>query len=69
MTNQQYYKAKAIITLACNQTELDFPDLVGVLSAILADAREQMAFQLAGEVAQLKEKINSKEAEDNGDSE
>lgn len=57
MTSLDYSKAKWIITDACNSTGLLPADLVGVLSAILAEAREQMCFELASENVELQEQI------------
>ena len=57
MTSLDYSKAKWIITDACNSTGLLPADLVGVLSAVLAEAREQMCFDLASENIGLQEQI------------
>lgn len=77
MNSLKYAQAKYTITNACNATGLPPEDLVGVLSAILAEAREQMCFGLAsdlvgaqGEVEALKQEIQRMKEEDaNGDSE
>lgn len=67
-----------IITSACNSTGLTLPDVVGILSAILEEAREQMSYELAEEVFQLEEEkahllqeLNEQKEDDakNGDSE
>ena len=55
MTTKDFTKAKAIITSACNQTGLKIPDLVGVLSSVLADATSQMNYDLLIEADQLRE--------------
>ena len=57
MTVKEFNQAKFTIVNACNSTGLPPEDLVGVLSAILAEAREQMCFQLTGEVLYLEEEL------------
>ena len=78
MTTLEFMKAKMIITNACNSTGIELPEVVGVLSAILEEAREQMSYELAENVFRLEEEkthllaeINKqKEADaENGDSE
>lgn len=78
MTTKEYMQAKMTITSACNATGLNLPDVVGILSAILEEAREQMSYELAENVFRLEEEkahllaeINKqKEADaENGDSE
>lgn len=62
-----FTKAKATIANACNSTALAPADLVGVLSAVLAEARERMAFELTGNIIELENRLaeNSKEEEAN----
>lgn len=76
MTTREYMQAKMIITGACNSTGLNLPDVVGILSAILEEAREQMSYELAENVFRLEDEkeallkmIPKKEADTNGDSE
>lgn len=78
MTTREYMHAKMTITSACNSTGLELTDVVGILSAILEEAREQMSYELAENVFRLEEEkahllaeINKqKEADaENGDSE
>lgn len=78
MTTLEFMKAKMLITNACNATGLKLPEVVGVLSAVLEEAREQMSYELAENVFRLEEEkahllaeINKqKEADaENGDSE
>ena len=78
MTTLEFMKAKMLVTNACNSTGLKLPEVVGVLSAVLEEAREQMSYELAENVFRLEEEkahllaeINKqKEADaENGDSE
>lgn len=78
MTNLEYVNAKMTITSACNSTGLKLPEVVGVLSEILEEARAQIGYELAENVFRLEEEkahllaeINKqKEADaENGDSE
>lgn len=55
MTTKEYMQAKMTITSACNATGLNLPDVVGILSAILEEAREQMSYELAENVFRLEE--------------
>lgn len=78
MTTLEFMNAKMLVTNACNSTGLEIPEVVGVLSAVLEEAREQMSYELAENVFRLEEEkahllaeINKqKEADaENGDSE
>ena len=78
MTTLEFMNAKMTITGACNSTGLKLPEIVGVLSAVLEEARTQMSYELAENVFRLEEEkahllaeINKqKEADaENGDSE
>lgn len=57
MNTLEFTKAKVTITQACNSTALAPADLVGVLSAVLAEARERMAFELAGNIIELENRL------------
>lgn len=57
MTTIEYIKAKNTIVSACNATGLAPADLSGVLSAVLAEAREQMAFELTGNIVELEHRL------------
>lgn len=63
MTTLEYNQAKFTITSACNQTGLRPADLVGVLSAVLDEAREQMCFELAGDLLGAQEQISNLQKE------
>ena len=70
MTTTEYIEAKYAITNACNSTGLPPEELVGVLSAVLSEAREQMCLnqtvellQAQDEVKRLQELLKDKEAE------
>lgn len=66
MTSHEFIKAKVLITNACNSTGLLPADLVGVLSAVLTEAREQMCFELASENIGLREQIEKLKEENDG---
>lgn len=69
MTTLEFMNAKMVITGACNSTGLRPSELVGVLSAILEEARAQMSYELAGEVFRLQEELDKqKEVDTNGNS-
>lgn len=55
MTTLEFMKAKMLVTNACNSTGLKLPEVVGVLSAVLEEAREQMSYELAENVFRLEE--------------
>ena len=78
MTTLECMKAKMTRTSACNSTGLKLPEIVGVLSVVLDEARTQMSYELTEDIFRLEEEkahllaeINKqKEADaENGDSE
>ena len=69
MTTKDFIKAKFTIVRACNSLELDPGDLVGVLSAVLDEAREQMCLDLFMEVMddeKIIEKLKKEEEDGSG---
>lgn len=55
MTTLEFMNAKMTITGACNSTGLKLPEVVGVLSAVLEEARAQMSYELTENVFRLEE--------------
>lgn len=67
MKTSEYIQLKYAITTACNQSGLAPADVVGVLSASLAEAKEQMALELTAELIQSQAQQNEQEETDNAE--
>lgn len=67
MKSSQYIQLKYAITNACNQSGLQPAELVGVLSAVLAEAKEQMNLELTAELIQSQAQQNEQEENANAE--
>ena len=67
MTSKQFIELKYTIANACNQSGLQPAELVGVLSAVLAEAKEQMALELTAELIQSQAQQNEQEEPENAE--
>lgn len=67
MKSSEYTKLKYAIANACNQSGLSPADIVGVLSAALAEAKEQMALELTVELLQAQGQLTEQEEPENAE--